>query len=189
MLPGEWYSRDDVRRAAGYGHTHGPRVTWTRMLTAGLIERAEDPNWKPFQTARDRALAIARGSVPPTRGWLYRMTPTGEALKAAVRPLGMKRSGSVSSWAGLARCGSRHQTERRNERLPCATIGPAGVSYVDASANRRRSFLDHGRATARRFDPSVMIQPKRRPCRYRHALRCAAQTIRRYGENCGHAAT
>jgi hypothetical protein len=44
MQPGEWYGRDDLRRAVGRGQDGRWKVR--EMLLAGFLERAQNPAWQ-----------------------------------------------------------------------------------------------------------------------------------------------
>jgi len=76
MEPGKWYGRDDLRRAVG--RSQDGRWKVREMFVAGLLARAQNPAWRGTVNPWEAMAGLAEPK------WLYRLTPMGEALRAAV---------------------------------------------------------------------------------------------------------
>lgn len=78
MAPGRWYARPDLLRLlrVPYGSV---KARTASMVEAGLLERARDPDVRPWRSPKGEPASVSLKRRQPE--WLFRLTAAGEELR------------------------------------------------------------------------------------------------------------
>lgn len=79
MGAGRWLGRPDILAASDLSYGSIKMVT-QRMWRAGLLERAQNPDWRAIVYPRGRRIETVEGFRGRPPRWLYRLTAEGEGL-------------------------------------------------------------------------------------------------------------
>lgn len=81
MEPGNWYGRPDIEALSG-AKRGSIKARMPVLERAGLVERAQNPEWAPTEYPKGTQIHFQARGRPPQ--WLFRLTQRGERERRSV---------------------------------------------------------------------------------------------------------